>query len=53
MGEVWATIVGISLIVCVFGTLIFSCIMMYKGWKDARGFYSKFNEFVEEFKKQK
>ena len=53
MGEIFARIAAISLITVLFGSVIYFCVISYLSWKDFRAFYKKFNEFVEEFKKQK
>lgn len=53
MEEIIARIASIILICVLFGGLICCCVFMYLGWRDARNFFKKFDEFVEEFKKQK
>jgi uncharacterized membrane protein len=49
MGEIASMILAILVIGITMFTLIFSCVMMYLGWRDAKSFYRKFEEFVEEF----
>jgi len=53
MGEIFARIGAILLVTVLSGSVIYFCVISYLSWRDFRRFSAKFNEFVEEFKKQK